>query len=373
MFSPLLHLLGLARRKSAGPPRRHRWCHRAVPRLEALENRLAPATFVVNTLADTPDANVGDGFARDTNGNTSLRAAIMEGNAAGNTAITINFRLSGSINLDSALPDLNNNFTIVGPGSANMTVNRNTNAPQFGIFRIPAGKTCSIQGLKITGGDSGLDGGGIWNRGNLTLIGCDIAYNSASGGNGGGVYNADSGTLTASACSVHDNQAIQNGGGFYEEGSNASLNIVSGCSIIGNNANNGGGIYIRIGTCTVRNSSIYYNYASAFGGGIYIAGSTQNTFSMNGGTLDGNYAYFNGGGIFAAGGDSSFTGVLISQNSAAYKGGGFYVEGGAIHFYSCTITGNSATVLGPGGAFKAPGSYSADANCTIDDAIDPDV
>ncbi len=40
-----------------------------------------PHVFFVNTTADTPDANPGDGLALDANGQTSLRAAIMEANA----------------------------------------------------------------------------------------------------------------------------------------------------------------------------------------------------------------------------------------------------------------------------------------------------
>jgi hypothetical protein len=53
---------------------------RAALRAELLESRVVLATFVVNTTVDTVDAIVGDGLAQDANGNTSLRAAIMEAN-----------------------------------------------------------------------------------------------------------------------------------------------------------------------------------------------------------------------------------------------------------------------------------------------------
>ena len=39
--------------------------------------------FVVTTTADTVDATPGDGVAEDAEGNTSLRAAVMEANALG--------------------------------------------------------------------------------------------------------------------------------------------------------------------------------------------------------------------------------------------------------------------------------------------------
>ena len=38
-------------------------------------------SFTVDSYLDTVDANPGDGFALDTNGKTSLRAAVMEANA----------------------------------------------------------------------------------------------------------------------------------------------------------------------------------------------------------------------------------------------------------------------------------------------------
>ena len=49
-------------------------------RLELLEDRSLPATFVVNSVLDTVDANPGDMVAADASGNTTLRAAIMEAN-----------------------------------------------------------------------------------------------------------------------------------------------------------------------------------------------------------------------------------------------------------------------------------------------------
>jgi CSLREA domain-containing protein len=47
------------------------------------------ATFTVNTTADTPDLNPGDGNCADASGACSLRAAIMEANALGGGPHTI--------------------------------------------------------------------------------------------------------------------------------------------------------------------------------------------------------------------------------------------------------------------------------------------
>src|SRR5882757_9143752 len=51
---------------------------------------VSAATFVVNTTADTQDANAGDGVCADASSNCSFRAAVSESNAlAGNDIITL--------------------------------------------------------------------------------------------------------------------------------------------------------------------------------------------------------------------------------------------------------------------------------------------
>lgn len=329
-----------------------------------LETRLAPAlTFTVNTLADTPDARPGDGFARDANGNTSLRAAITEGNEWPGQAITIKFQtgLTGTITLGSALDDLDNNFTITGPAAQGITLARSGSAPAFRIFYSRSNTTSSISNLSITGGSLNTgEGGAIRNDGTLTVSACKIYSNTAP--NGGGISN-EGGTLTVSDCEVYQNTATFNGGGLYS--GSGTLNVTSASKVYSNKADLGAGIYNYPGaTCSITISSqIYSNTATDSGGGIYNKG----TLTMSGGSISANGATNNGGGIDNTGsGTATFTNVSFTGNGAD-KGGGFYVDGGSITFNTCTISGNLARI-GPGGAWKAPGSYTAN-NCNIADAI----
>src|SRR4051794_34538736 len=96
---------------------------RALPlRLETLEDRCVPATFTVTTLADTVDANPAV---------TSLREAITAANSqAGDDSI--NFSVTGTVNLTAVLPELASNIQILGPGFASLTVRRDTG----GDYRI---------------------------------------------------------------------------------------------------------------------------------------------------------------------------------------------------------------------------------------------
>jgi len=73
-----------------------------------------------------------------------------------------------------------------------------------------------------------------------------------------------------SGCTLSGNTAT-NGGGIYSAGSAAT---VTGCTLSGNSATNGGGIYSDIGPLTVDSSTLTGNVASSKGGGIYGAGAT---------------------------------------------------------------------------------------------------
>src|SRR3954453_14375652 len=81
-------LSGLFPIGSFSPRRRGPRC--GVRPVESLEGRTLFAAFGVNTLVDTGDVHPGDGLARDANGLTSLRAAVMEANAlAGHDTVNL--------------------------------------------------------------------------------------------------------------------------------------------------------------------------------------------------------------------------------------------------------------------------------------------
>ena len=204
------------------------------PRLEALEDRLAPATFTVNTTADTPDANPGSGTDLDPFGHVSLRSAITEADTLGgpNTIIVPagTYRLA----LTSTLGDLSitDGLTLTGAGANLVTVdalglNR--------VFEVSSLSGVTLSGLTITGGNVTGHGGGILNTGNLTLLNCAIDGNTATGmdggsdaaggqpqdpgtvsGLGGGIYNSLA--LTVVNCTLSNNKAVGGNGDFPPNG-----------------------------------------------------------------------------------------------------------------------------------------------------------
>ncbi len=339
----------------------------------------------MDTLDDTPDTNPGDGVAKDANMHTSFRAAITEGNAltATQSRVTINFDITlppgqthGTILLGSALDELLNNFTIHGPTTWGLTLQRDPNAAgAFRIFTVLSDSTSTIDHLTLSGGQStgaGVNGGGILNKGSLTLTSCDLTDNHTEA-DGGAVYNDAGASFEASLCNFYSNSAtgvaplVGEGGGIFSRGTQLSLDA---CQVYDNGADYGGGVYVVNGTCSISNSSAIWCNSASQGGGIYI--QDCNSFTMSGGSLDHNTAVQYGGGLYVAGGSNlSLTGVSITYNQAngaSGKGGGFYIAGGTVAFTDCNLSGNTATVLGPGGAKKAPGDYTRSGG-TWDDTV----
>jgi CSLREA domain-containing protein len=260
---------------------------------------LADTTFTVNTTADAPDGNVGDGVcARPGTTNVcTLRAAIEEANAfSGDDTIVIPANIgpnTGTIELDSVLKDLSitSNINIDGPGAGAMTLKPQPRVPEdpssrgiSRVFSIGSGAVVEIEGLSIKGGTppAGQEGGGILNSGTLTLRNTTVSDNTTTNsgdgdqGLGGGIYTT--GTLEVTNSTLSGNSGGGTGGGI----DNVGTLTVTNSTLSGNSAFDGGGIFNGFGTLTVTNSTLSGNRAHR-GGGIYNVGQTNlsNTIIAN--------------------------------------------------------------------------------------------
>jgi hypothetical protein len=296
----------------------------------------------VNSLGDT---GAGTGLTGD------LRFCITQADATTGDN-TINFSVTGTITLNSALPDLSNTTgltDIEGPGAASLTVARSSGAgtPAFRIFTVDANVQAKIAGLTITGGLA-LNGGGIYNGGTLTVTNSIITNNSATGFfsfSGGGINNQGTMAVTNS---IFDKNSGSNGGGIDNLGTMAINNstfdnnsgsgianfnggtlAVTNSSFDNNSGGEGGGINNQ-GPLTVTNST-FDNNEGGEGGGVFNAASmtvTNSTFAYNV-----SEAGFDGIGEGGGGGISEYvfstlivTNSTFAHNSADHGGG---INGGA--------------------------------------------
>jgi len=204
-------------------------------------------------------------------------------------------------------------------------------------------------------------GGGIFNAGTLTDNGSTIEDNSATNGYGGGIVNLN-GTMTLTSTTVSDNDSAGVGGGISSSGGMLTLTNVI---VMANSApaGYGGGIYEDSGTTTILDSTIANNSAGVFGAGIFnentlsitdttiennVGGGIVNwydgTLTLMSSTISGNTAGGSAGienyGYMTLGGAST-----IENNVASGDAGGIY-NAGTLTDEGCTITNNSASVGG---------------------------
>jgi hypothetical protein len=291
--------------RRAPAPRRCR------PRLEALEDRTAPAVLTVNTTGDSPDpAHLNLRLAlqavnnQSTAGLTSQQLAQVSGTLGSNDRIPFAPGVAGTITLQQGELDILRSVEIDGPGASSLIIDAHG---QSRVLAVPnASSTVTLQGLTLTRGQGGHNsGGGIDNFGKLTVNVCTLSGNSADFG--GGIDN-EGGTLTVTGCTLSRN--------FAEAGAgidNFGTLTVANSTLSGDSARVQGGGIDNFGTLTVANSTLSGNSASLDGGGLENTG----TLTLTNCTLAGNSA-FGGGGLFNAGGALSLANTLVAANAASF-------------------------------------------------------
>lgn len=168
--------------------------------------------------------------------------------------------------------DITSNLTVNGAGATSTFIN---GGAIDRVFEVGLGATAQINGVTIQNGSILSFGGGIFNRGTLTINESAIDDNETTGlnlsGGGGGIFSE--GVLTLTKSTISNNTSQGRGGGIYNLDS--TLNITNS-TISTNTSLNGGGIFNRFGTVNVNFTTIANNIATDNGGGIWNFGGTTN-------------------------------------------------------------------------------------------------
>ena len=224
-----------------------------------------------------------------------------------------------------------------------MTIQGGGSGSDFSVITVAAGTTATLENLTISDGYTSGNGGGICNSGTVTVTNSTISGNSGDGiSNGGGSDYGGGGTLTVTNSTISGNfgGGISNGGGsWYGAGgtvtvtnSTISGNTGGGISNGGGNGAGGGG------TLTVTNST--------------ISGNTGDGISNGGGNWD-----------FGDGGTVTVTNSTISENTGdGISNGGANPGGysaGTVTVTNSTIAGNTGDGISDGGGSWIVGYASA--------------
>jgi CSLREA domain-containing protein len=290
-------------------------------------------------------------------GTLSITGSTLSGNSA-----------SGSNGAGSAGGAIENGDGFLHDGTltvSNCTLSGNSASSNYGASGGGIdnnGGTATVLDSTLNGnsanGIGGLvdgSGGGINNTqsGTLTVTGCALSDNSATGGNqgqGGGICNT-LGTVDITRSFLGDNTAGGSriggaGGGLYTFGGMATLtNSVLRGNTAGSTFGSGGAVYSAMTALTVTNCTLSGNSTGGSGGGLFNGDS--GTAMVTGSTFSGNSA--GSGGAIESDSPLTVTDSTLNGNSAANGGG--IVNAGTLNLTSSTIADNSATSFG-GGIFS---------------------
>ncbi len=309
------------------------------------------ASLTVNSGADSGGTCPGT--------TCTLRQAI----ATAAPGDTINFAAGvTTITLTSGELLINENLTINGPGANLLSVQRSTasGTPVFRIFNISnisngttSGLTVTISGLTIANGlahsesgdfASNIGGGIVNNHGTLAVENCTLSGNTAAFG--GGIYN-------------------QGDGGYAGEPAQAPATLtITNCTFSRNSADvfDGGAIYndgevgnngkAGLATLNIVNSTFSQNSASIAGGGIYndgISGTalltiTNSTFSQNSGPNGGGAIYNDGSnGSGVSGGSATVKIGNTILNTGGQAGQNIYNNFGTVTSLGYNLSSDSGS------------------------------
>ncbi len=294
------------------------------------------STFYVNSATDTgatdcaaitnTDCGVDDAitaFDADTTVNDTVRIVFS-------SAIT-----TFTVGTPTAISNTTSGVTLAINGNSPGTTNV-TGADTNRVFDVAAGTTVAISGLTIEGGRAPAGSAGPPQALTSTLLGTtlDLGFNDGGdGGNGGGVDNA--GNLTLTDDTVSSNTAGSGGApGTINDtfnGDGNTVNVTDGGS--GSAGGDGGGIYnASTGTLTLTGDTVTRNTAGAGGGNtadpfdVLVSGKSVLNFGPVGARGG------RGGGIFNAGTMTAVNDTV--EGNMAGEGGTFgpifivSVEGG---------------------------------------------
>ena len=296
-------------------------------------------------------ANVADFFTYSaTDGQFSSNVAIVDINIGAQavqvtkTTDTDGPCLPEDCSLRSAINNAGDGFTIdIPPGTytlalGELSLNRDVTLSGAGanLTIIEASSSPFFTGFPPGGFPSGVIG--IFGGNDIVISGVTIRGGTAF--DGGGIFSAIGGKVTLIDSVVSGNQA-EFGGGISN--SFGTL-VLENTQVLANTAFKSGGGVFNTGTLFVEDSTIANNISNGSGGGI----ENNNLLFLNDSVVRDNSAQF-GGGIQSSGFMEVFR-TQITGNTASFQGGGagISVGAGGADIFQSTIDNNSGGDFGAG-------------------------
>ena len=312
----------------------------------------AASTITVNSNGDGSDAAAGNGVCATSGGVCTLRAAIEEANAlAGADTISIP---AMTITVGSQLK-VTQAVTITGAGQQ-ATILSGNNVTRVLNFDLYSG-THSLSRLTVRNAGTALNGGGIFNGGNLTVTSASFTSNSAR--QGGAIYCDTAGpsghpyqpSLTLSDVTFTGNSSTT---AVFGEGGGALFNgcTLNGSNLLftGNTSQQGGAFYNNSWHLVTLTDFVMTGNVAKWGGGV---SNDLGNINLTRGTINNNTSECcdpntgentAAGGVLNNEGSVNLTDVVLSGNRATSPGGyaGAVYNSETMTLTRVSITGNQA-------------------------------
>lgn len=253
-------------------------------------------------IDDFGTVNIGAGVVLQNNKSTGAGAAIRVESGA-------NLNVTGGKVLNNETAGNHGGAIYIVSGAKDISIQHaafegNTSGQHGGAICAPSGAAYDrlyINDCIFTGNQSGKDstenayGGAISTYGPATIE--NSTFTGNSGTHGGAINGGNNSNITITGCTFTGNSSSQTGGAVNGAGS-ATLNV-SGCTFTGNTAaGNGGAVSMAKGTIT--GSTFTGNSTTASGGAINSTASNAANLVVTNCTVTGNTAK-TGGGVYAPG------------------------------------------------------------------------
>lgn len=300
--------------------------------------------------------------------------------------------------------------TLRGSGPGSVVID----ATGLGVSAITATGDFTLENIRVTGGSSPVDGGGIFtdtDGTDITLL--NVVFDNNDADLSGGAIYVLNGTLTATNVTFTNNSAGRNGGAITALFSNMAVfngtfNTNTAGDLSSAIAGNGGAIILSGGTGAISASFFTGNQAfsgdgvagrggaifndgnlsitdttidgsdvpnieepnAGIGGGIYNnafseVGGTLVTLVITGSTLSDNIANDDGGAIGGAGVIQIRNSTLSGNTAASGNGGGIGLTGGTANLNNVTLAFNTAPLGQRGALFAEPGALISLSNSLL--------
>lgn len=287
--------------------------------LLALASGATAATIAVSSTGDNFTPGDSACTLREAIENADVAGDVTGGDCIAGTGgvDTILFIVSGTITLNTQLPNIITNVTI--DGNHTITIDGN-----HALQIVDVTGTVELKNLTIV--NSGGSDAAVGNENNLTVTNCILSGNVATGGgNGGAIHN--NGTLVVTNSTFSGNSVDGGIGGAINNDFTATI---TGSTFSGNSAAEGGAIS-NFGPLDVTDSTFSGNTATVEGGAIdnYAFDGVMN---LTNSTFSGNTSIGNGGAIF--------NNEVLTMVNCTFAGNGG-LDGGAIFNNAIANASNS--------------------------------